>query len=113
MAERIRGALAGSASVLSAAGMMGNTPAHTGFKRLVKRAARRFGVDIRRAGSDLLDDPLAAVGRLSGARPCSTIVDVGANVGQSALAYARRFPSARIHSLEPFADAYKLLKRNT
>jgi FkbM family methyltransferase len=42
-----------------------------------------------------------------------TIVDVGANVGQSTLTYARLWPAARIYSFEPFSDALAQLKANT
>lgn len=40
-------------------------------------------------------------------------VDVGANVGQSALNIRRHFPRAEIHSLEPVAATFALLERNT
>jgi hypothetical protein len=37
----------------------------------------------------------------------STIFDVGANVGQSALKFQEAFPRARIHSFEPVSATYK------
>jgi FkbM family methyltransferase len=40
------------------------------------------------------------------------IFDVGANVGQSAKAYRRLFPSAQIWSFEPFPDNYAALSRS-
>ena len=39
----------------------------------------------------------------------AVIFDVGANVGQSAKAYARRFLDARIHSFEPSPQTYRRL----
>lgn len=41
-----------------------------------------------------------------------TVIDVGANVGQFALAAHRSFPEAAIFSFEPAPDARKLLIRN-
>lgn len=40
-----------------------------------------------------------------------TIFDAGANIGQFALAAARRFPMADIHCFEPVQDAYDILKK--
>jgi FkbM family methyltransferase len=42
----------------------------------------------------------------------AVIFDVGANVGQSAKAYARRFPNARVHSFEPSPQTRELLVEN-
>jgi len=41
------------------------------------------------------------------------IFDVGANVGQSALEFAKSFPEAAIHSFEPFAANFNELVHNT
>jgi FkbM family methyltransferase len=41
------------------------------------------------------------------------IFDVGANVGQSALEYAKSFPEAEIHSFEPFEANFNELVHNT
>lgn len=41
-----------------------------------------------------------------------TIVDVGANVGQSALLFARVWPAARIHAFEPIASTFERLVAN-
>lgn len=48
-----------------------------------------------------------------GLRQFRTVLDVGANVGQSALAYARAFPDARILCFEPVATAHAELVRAT
>ncbi len=55
--------------------------------------------------------------RLSQALKChqpsfGTILDVGANVGQFALAAALQFPGATIHSFEPLPDAFSELVKN-
>lgn len=42
-----------------------------------------------------------------------TILDVGANKGQSALEFRKEWPNARIHCFEPFEYAYQLLLENT
>ena len=44
--------------------------------------------------------------------PVRTFVDVGANVGQFALAATARFPDALIHSFEPVPDVADILHRN-
>jgi FkbM family methyltransferase len=41
-----------------------------------------------------------------------TIIDVGANIGQFALAAAQRFPMAEIYCFEPIPDVYRVLKNN-
>lgn len=42
-----------------------------------------------------------------------TIIDVGANAGQFALAATQYFPKAAIHAFEPVPDVFELLKHNT
>lgn len=43
----------------------------------------------------------------------SVVLDVGANVGQSATQYNYWFTTAKIYSFEPFKDTYHMLTRNT
>ena len=43
----------------------------------------------------------------------SRIIDAGANIGLTALYFANRFPQSRIVSLEPDADNFEWLVRNT
>lgn len=45
-------------------------------------------------------------------RKPEVIVDAGANIGLSAIYFARRFPSARIFAIEPAPANFKLLVRN-
>jgi len=44
--------------------------------------------------------------------PPKTIIDVGANVGQSATAFARAYPEAQIYALEPFQATFAQLREN-
>ena len=41
--------------------------------------------------------------------PVATVLDIGANTGQSAQLYRKLFPDAVIHSFEPLPDVYKTL----
>jgi len=68
-----------------------------------------------------LDNPAAAripgefrdiVARIPDWRP-HTILDVGANIGQSCLSYAAAFPEARIHAFEPVPETFASLQANT
>jgi len=81
------------------------------FKELVKAKARQLGIKICRiTWRDL--HPFEIIKDLSD-NDIATILDVGANVGQTALELVDRFPNARIHSIEPFPEAYELLRKNT
>ena len=48
-----------------------------------------------------------------GPEPLHVILDIGANVGQSARAFAQHFREATIYCFEPVATAYRDLVRNT
>ena len=71
---------------------------------------RRLGLQVRRyQGAERFSfDTDAALVQVvgSGAR---LILDVGANVGQSALWFRQLFPQATIHSFEPFPDSFTKL----
>jgi FkbM family methyltransferase len=58
---------------------------------------------------DLLSD-LSRLAPLSGFKE---VLDVGANKGQTAITFTRGFPSARIHSFEPFPRTFSELEANT
>jgi FkbM family methyltransferase len=47
-----------------------------------------------------------------GAQP-KTVLDVGANIGQFAIASIKRFPNCSIYSFEPVKDSYEKLVKNT
>jgi FkbM family methyltransferase len=58
-------------------------------------------------------DAFVDIGRRAPQVRPTTIFDVGANVGQSALRFAERFPEATIWSFEPFEAAYAELEQAT
>ena len=64
---------------------------------------------IKEGGSSLVD---AIRTHLPAFTP-TTIFDVGANVGQSAIAFATAFPNAAIYSFEPIANTYQELVART
>jgi FkbM family methyltransferase len=41
-----------------------------------------------------------------------TVIDVGANVGQFAVATTKIFPQAQVHSVEPYLDCFERLRDN-
>lgn len=53
------------------------------------------------------------IDRHFGLQSVETVFDIGANVGQSALLYAKSFPGADIYSFEPVSETFKLLTENT
>jgi FkbM family methyltransferase len=66
------------------------------MKRFIKHCLRKVNIDLARRRDSFLDQKL-----LLGDLPRPTIFDVGANAGQSAMAYHRMFPHAQITSFEP------------
>lgn len=58
-------------------------------------------------------DPFHNLSRFLPNWNCTTVFDVGANVGQSALTFYRRFPEAHIHAFEPFPSTFEELRWNT
>ena len=84
-------------------------------KRRVRRALRRLGVDLTRTASRPFgEDVWLDVQRLASAwnAPIATIFDVGANVGETALALRSRFPAARILAFEPHPETCRRLRAN-
>jgi FkbM family methyltransferase len=75
----------------------------------VCRILRVAGVD---PGGDYRDPHRHAAKLLQG-RDVGIILDVGANVGQSARMYRRLFAAATIHSFEPFEATYRTLVEST
>ena len=82
------------------------------YPSLVNRAIagvkRRLAVEHVR-GTSLARDLDALIDRSA----VRTVVDVGANTGQSASALCRIFPRADIYSIEPVAAVFDQLQRNT
>lgn len=78
------------------------------LKNLVKRALERLGLDLRRSpayGACLFRD----VYRILRPHRPEVILDVGANIGQSAAEFLREFPEAVVHSFEPNPVAFQQL----
>ena len=66
---------------------------------ILKTALRKFGVEVKRSAFGLvLDEDLKSLDKT---RPFRTILDIGANEGQSAAHFHELFPEARIFSVEP------------
>jgi FkbM family methyltransferase len=78
---------------------------------------QKISVSLRQGGGDFftLDE---VIGREAyrlptlNSRNIETIVDLGANIGLTALYYATLFPNARLFCVEPDPDNYNLLKLN-
>ena len=73
---------------------------------------RAVGLDVRLT-SKANGDPLIAIQRLNGRRPINTIIDIGANVGQSALNFQQAFSGSRVHSFEPVQKTFQAGRKNT
>ena len=83
-------------------------------RRLLRSLVSAFGYRVSRL--DTLPfgiDPWYDVQRLSDRLdlPVTTIIDVGANVGQSAATFLEHFPSARIISFEPHHPSFETLSQ--
>lgn len=80
------------------------------FRSAVKRALKMFGYQILHTGRPG-QDALLDIQAIFGVGQPGVIFDVGANEGQSAIAYANAFPGACIYSFEPYAEAFKKLQK--
>jgi FkbM family methyltransferase len=85
---------------------MSSTPIKSGVKHLF----RKLGLDVKRVDEETLQDErrFLWLTRL----PIRTVLDIGANIGQSAIFYHGLFPHAHIYSFEPIGNCYAELKRN-
>ena len=83
----------------------------TMIKRIAKSLMWRAGLDVRRMPEQRRRevDAFAAQSWLLRGQDVATIFDVGANVGQTTRIYRELFSGARIHSFEPFEEAYSEL----
>jgi FkbM family methyltransferase len=72
------------------------------MKRVVKRAARALGLEIRRT---LPYEPYQWIAQSN----IRTVLDVGANTGEFAAHMQRLLPESRIYSFEPLAVCYRKL----
>lgn len=81
-------------------------------KRLQEKVSRTTGgrlhiFEAAKHGISDVEDLRRATGRVG------TIIDVGANTGQSAIRFRAAFPHARIISIEPVRETFDELKRRT
>lgn len=83
---------------------MNNPPFGLRARRTVRQALARFGLTVTRT-----PDPFAAQARALQATEIETVLDVGANVGNTVAAYRRHFPHARVFAFEPFPDCVQRL----
>ena len=83
------------------------------MRNILRRLIRFVGYEIHRTGMPHYGaHPLADIRRFS-YRKVSTLVDVGANVGQTSLEFSKYFQDARIHAFEPVSSTYEKLVANT
>jgi FkbM family methyltransferase len=76
-------------------------------KKIVKRALKRFGLDIRRSEFDR--DLMEFIAH----RQIDTVIDVGANVGQFGQELRAKGYRGKIISFEPIASVYETLTATT
>ncbi len=85
---------------------------HGMVKEFVQRVVRRAGYHVNhvdRFGVDAFRD----LERMFADRPPEHILDVGANVGQTARLLTGRFPRAQVYSFEPVPATFAELEANT
>lgn len=75
----------------------------------VKSAFRLFGCEIRYAFQYPRISDRSIYGPWLDAAKVRTVLDVGANVGQSCTKFATAFPNCTVHSFEPFTESYDRL----
>ncbi len=89
------------------------------IKRFLRRKAARLGLWLIKSGSHLRKEDFIEITdqRIIDPRnkdcPIKVIFDIGANIGQSTLAYHRSFPTALIYSFEPFEENFLKLSSST
>jgi FkbM family methyltransferase len=82
-----------------------------GAKQAVRAPIQMLGFELRpRPRPWWVNDPWLAQRRLLRGVPHPVIFDVGANMGQTLENYAAVFPTATIHSFEPFPESFRNLQ---
>lgn len=79
------------------------------FYNIVRSSFHRLGMYIVRVQTG--QDVYADFQTLVGPQGINVIVDVGANIGQTALSMSAAFPQAAIHSFEPYTPSYETLQQ--
>jgi FkbM family methyltransferase len=82
-----------------------------GWQGIVRRAARRVGVDVSRY-PPARTSPIGDVKRHVRGVDRPVVFDVGANVGQSVRRYRSALPGCEIHSFEPSPTTFEELRAN-
>jgi FkbM family methyltransferase len=75
------------------------------LKQFAARALRRTGYSV-----GTIPDPFQVQRRLLGARSAEVVLDVGANVGETAARYRALFPAARVYCFEPAPECVDSLR---
>lgn len=83
------------------------------LKRCLRDSLASAGIEVRMASKLSGVDPLKDIKTLHNGRPFNTVIDIGANVGQSALRFHQAFPGSSIHSFEPVVTSYESGRSNT
>ncbi len=81
------------------------------MQRSLKKLARVMGVEIRHAFQNPTITSAEIYSLWFRPNKVTCIFDVGANVGQSARAFAKAFTRSTVHSFEPFPAAYRRLEQ--
>ena len=83
------------------------------IKSLLVALLRRCGLDVRRASSVPFGNRwYQDIQFFPNGRTLNIVLDVGANVGQTALTVARQFPKCRVYSFEPVPSTFQELEAN-
>jgi FkbM family methyltransferase len=87
-------------------------PGPAALVRVLQSALAKRGLEVhRRASVRYGSDPLLDFERLL--PRVDTMLDVGANDGQTALSFAQAFPDARVYSFEPVPSTFSALEERT
>lgn len=95
------------------------TPNHYSYNHPTWRVARRNGIKIKLDISNIVDwnvyfnfHEISRENLFSIPKNPSTIIDIGANIGEISLRFASKFPNAQIHSFEPHPLTFQRLSEN-
>lgn len=83
------------------------------LKRCLRTTLSSAGIEVRMASNLSGVDPLKDLKRLHNGSSLKTVIDIGANVGQSALRFHEAFPGSSIHSFEPVVTSFESGRSNT
>jgi len=79
------------------------------LKSIAKVVVDALGYEVRKKSNGFHADPFHDQRKLMSGRDVRVVLDLGANVGQTAGAYLALFPEATVHSFEPFAEPFQAL----